>query len=474
VQKHGTTKPFLIDSELAPIYREMGSMGVWINERVRAEMSFRLRTEKKEKEEQFRVVAHQPKINLNSYKQLQSWLYGDLGLTPPLTTKGKEFKDANDEAEASTGAPAILRLIELGVESHLEDALNLLLEYKAIEQLRRMYVDNLPVRYRGDFDYLLGTVPAFEWEGKEILPPRSLLSWLFITWKLHITPSGRSSSSPNIQNWPSRAWRGINMKRLIVAPPGHCFVFADLEQIESRLYAIDSGDQILLKAIREGLDVHSLNAAMIFTRERDPDSPIVKQEYLRIVNLPKGAKKRARDIAKTVQYALNYGAGVTKLYDVFRVARDKVTLKRLFPNVSRADAESWGEAWHHAHPTQAWGDSIDAFEREYGYVMEEIHGRKRFFPGGPNKPDAPKNMSIQGKAGARKNEAVLGIHKEIPFRKWSKYTGLCRDIHDDVGVCVPLDRAEEAIRIVEKHMTGSYRGLALPCDKPKAVWDWAG
>ena len=598
VKQYDTALCSSIDHKLAPIYREAGDLGVWVNERVRGELSVKIRGILKEKRTEFLELTGLPQeFNMRSPPQVRKWLYEDLSLIPTVNSEGREYKPGDTP---STSIGAVLSIIDAGVDDRTEQALNAFLHYKSAEKLRSSYIENYKtVQAVDDFAGLCDQPPLFI-DGEEIFPARPLLTHMRIQWRLGGTPSGRTSATPGIQTIPSKAYGGLNLKVLYQAPPGHCIVGADLEQVEGRIYAVESGDAVLLKAIKGGMDVHCLNAAMLFTEIPDPDHPTVMKEYHRIKGLPKKDREKLRGVAKTVLYgeclaegtpvltqrglvpieeirpdhllwdgtryvahggavcrgiknvieydgviatpdhdvwvggewvplgtlaeegkrgihcvgkllgrdlqkrehgpaevwdildcgplhrftvwsplgprlvSNSYGAEGDKLYEIFRTARDKGTLQRLFPNVTPQDAMKWHEAWHLTHPeTRKWQRECEAFYRKHGYVVSRIHRRKRFFPGGPNKKNAIPNFFIQSTSGDIKNNAVLAIVDAIPFRKWSKYTGFILDIHDDLKVCVPLDKAEYAIRVIDEVFRWEFRGIEFPPDTPLATWDLA-
>lgn len=80
------------------------------------------------------------------------------------------------------------------------------------------------------------------------------------------THTGRlSSSSPNLQNIPSRTKEGREVRRLFVASNSDSFMFdSDLAQIEPRLVAHYTQAPKLINAYANGLDTHGLFASDIF------------------------------------------------------------------------------------------------------------------------------------------------------------------------------------------------------------------
>jgi DNA polymerase I-like protein with 3'-5' exonuclease and polymerase domains/uracil-DNA glycosylase len=484
----GTQAQFEMDSALLPIAREMQRLGLPIAEYERGYLSIKFNKLIYELRGRFQaqVRATAPNvtdINPGSGPQLASWLYDEIGLEPVLNTQGYEYEEGDS---AATSAQAIIRLIANGVPPNVGEALDTLLEFKACEKIRSTYLDNLRVRPCPEFANLprvkaarfATNVEAVEKHGAEpewkvVLPERDLLSMLHPTWKVHTVVSGRWASSPNVQNAPSRAWGGVNLRSVFVAPPGHVLVGADFEQVELRLYALEAQDALVLKALREGLDPHALNAAAMLTKDTSYEG--IMREYQRVVSLPADEKKYIRTVAKRFVFLILYGGEEDKLFSVMSSERDKSTGKRVFPNITPDDCARWLENWHRLHPeTQAWQRACAAFERSHGWIAEPFGGRKRFFIGGPNKKNAVPNMKIQGAAAHLMNTSMLRLAEAIPFGKWSRWTGLCLQIHDYAGAFVPESRADEAIEIFKKCMYHEVGGMAFPVDKPKATWSLAG
>ena len=81
-----------------------------------------------------------------------------------------------------------------------------------------------------------------------------------------ITSTGRlSSSEPNLQNIPTRSSEGKNIRKVFI--PSHkdgCLISADYNQIELRLLASLSGDEILINAYNNNEDIHTRTASEMF------------------------------------------------------------------------------------------------------------------------------------------------------------------------------------------------------------------
>lgn len=149
-----------------------------------------------------------------------------------------------------------------------------------------------------------------------------------------------------------------------------------------------------------------------------------------------------------------YGGEEDKLFSVMAADRDKTTGKRTFPKLQPVDVEQWHERWHRYHPeTKKWHQRCHAAQREFGWSGSPIlDRRRRYFLGGVSKKNAVPNMTIQASAAALTNRATILLDEVIPHRGWSPYSGLVLQVHDFLGVIVPEERAQEAVKLFEKCM----------------------
>lgn len=80
-----------------------------------------------------------------------------------------------------------------------------------------------------------------------------------------VTVTGRlSSSDPNLQNIPIRTEEGRMIRSAFIPEDGYVLVSADYSQIELRLLAHCSGDEILIESFRDDEDIHTRTAAEVF------------------------------------------------------------------------------------------------------------------------------------------------------------------------------------------------------------------
>ena len=74
-----------------------------------------------------------------------------------------------------------------------------------------------------------------------------------------------SCTDPNLQGIP----RAKEFRRCFKAAAGHKLVIADYSQIELRIVAEISGDQRMIDAYRDGVDLHRLTASLISGKTLD-------------------------------------------------------------------------------------------------------------------------------------------------------------------------------------------------------------
>ena len=204
-------------------------------------------------------------FNLDSPKQLQSILYGKLGIPPPKKTASGQL---------STAEPV---LQELSLDYALPRTI---LEYRSVAKLKSTYTDTLP---------------------RQINPATGRIH---TTYQQAVAATGRlSSAEPNLQNIPIRTAEGRRIRQAFVAPPGKVLIAADYSQIELRIMAHLSGDPSLKRAFEQNLDVHRATAADVFER---PIEAVTADQ---------------RRSAKTINFGLIYGMSAFGLARQLGVSR---------------------------------------------------------------------------------------------------------------------------------------------------------
>ena len=249
-------------------------------------------------------------FNLSSPKQLGAILFEKLQL-PVLKKTPKGAPSTAEEV-----------LQELALDYPLP---KLLIEHRGLSKLKSTYTDKLP---------------------KMINPATGRVH---TSYHQAVTATGRlSSSDPNLQNIPIRSEEGRRIRQAFVAPEGYKLMAADYSQIELRIMAHLSGDEGLLKAFTEGMDVHKATAAEVFGVTVD----LVSTEQ--------------RRSAKAINFGLIYGMSAFGL------------AKQL--HVGRYEAQDYIDTYFERYPgVKSYMDNTRIEAADVGYV-ETLKGRRLYLP----------------------------------------------------------------------------------------------
>ena len=249
-------------------------------------------------------------FNLDSPKQLQEVLYERLQLPVLRKTPG---------GQPSTAEPVLAEL------AHDFELPKIIMEYRALAKLKSTYTDKLPLQ----------------------INPVS--GRIHTSYHQAVASTGRlSSADPNLQNIPIRTAEGRRIRQAFVAPPGYRILAADYSQIELRIMAHLSGDESLLSAFANGLDIHRATAAEVF--DITPDQVTDDQ----------------RRSAKAINFGLIYGMSA------FGLARQL--------GISRGLAAGYIERYFLRYPgVRAYMDATRALAHDQGYV-ETVFGRRLYLP----------------------------------------------------------------------------------------------
>ncbi|MDQ1330843.1 MAG: polymerase, partial [Thermodesulfobacteriota bacterium] len=111
-----------------------------------------------------------------------------------------------------------------------------------------------------------------------------------------VTATGRlSSSDPNLQNIPVKTDEGKEIRSAFIPQKGWSLLSADYSQIELRLLAHCSDDEILIKAFSEDEDIHNRTATEVFQVFPEFITPELRRQ------------------AKIINFSIIYGMGAFSL-----------------------------------------------------------------------------------------------------------------------------------------------------------------
>ncbi|EDY87204.1 DNA polymerase I [gamma proteobacterium HTCC5015] len=328
-------------------------------------------------------------FNLGSPKQLQAILFEKQGLPVVRKTPKGQPSTAEDVLE------------ELAAQGH--PLPQWILRYRALSKLKSTYTDKLPQL----IDSKTGRVHT--------------------SYHQAVAATGRlSSSDPNLQNIPIRSEEGRRIREAFVAEPGHKILAADYSQIELRIMAHLSGDETLIRAFKEGRDIHQATASEVF------GVPLDEVE----------SEQRRR--AKAVNFGLIYGMSAFGL------------AKQL--GISRGEAQGYVDTYFERYPgVRDYMERTREQAREQGYVETEF-GRRLYLPeiqsrNVPRRQHAERtaiNAPMQGTAADIIKRAMIAIHdaleKELPDVR------MVMQVHDELVFEVPEDQAKQTQALVETKM----------------------
>ena len=336
-------------------------------------------------------------FNLGSTKQLGDILFNRLGL-PVVRKTPKGAPSTSEEV-----------LQELAADYPLP---RLLLEHRSLSKLKGTYTDRLP----------------------ELVQPDT--GRVHTSYHQAVTATGRlSSSDPNLQNIPIRTAEGRRIRQAFIAPPGYRIVAADYSQIELRIMAHLSGDEGLLEAFRDNLDVHSATAAEVFDVRLDAV----------------GAEQRRR--AKAINFGLIYGMSA------FGLARQL--------HIERGEAQRYIDVYFQRYPgVRDYMERTRALAHEQGYV-ETLFGRRLYLPeiraGNRMRQQAAErtaiNAPMQGSAADIIKKAMLEV--EGWLERESVDARMIMQVHDELVLEVAESRLDDVCAALCERMA-SAADLAVP------------
>jgi len=271
-----------------------------------------------------------------------------------------------------------------------------------------------------------------------------------------ILSTGRVSSGskrdrkPNMQNIPANN----DFRNCFHARKGHQIVSVDYSGQELRIIAAGSKDPVWIECIKEGQDLHSVCAELVYgDKWKDAaaeDCAFYMHNTKHKCSCPD--HKKLRTNVKTINFGLAYGMSKFKLSETLKISvqeADKLIRKYFtaFPKIKRF-LELLGE-----------------FGKKNGFICTFAPYRRiRWFDAWkPNlKMDtegfktlgrierASKNTPIQGTGADMIKLAMVKIRKYIKLNNYPAY--LVTQVHDEIGVEVEDAKAEEWMYIQSKLM----------------------
>ncbi|WP_295372983.1 DNA polymerase I [uncultured Pseudacidovorax sp.] len=340
-------------------------------------------------EQQAYEIAGQP-FNLGSPKQIGDIFFNKLGL--PVVKKTPSGAPSTDE-----------EVLEKLAEDYPLPAK--ILEHRGLSKLKSTYTDKLA----------------------QMALPRT--GRVHTHYAQAVAVTGRlSSNDPNLQNIPVRTTEGRRIREAFIAPEGRVIASADYSQIELRIMAHISGDEALLRAFNEGIDVHRATAAEVFG------------------STPEQVSSEQRRYAKVINFGLIYGMSS------FGLARNL--------GIDNTAAKSYIDRYFARYPgVKNYMDETRASAKEKGYV-ETVFGRRLYLPeirspNGPRRGAAERaaiNAPMQGTAADLIKLSMNAVQKALDAQGLG--TKMIMQVHDELVFEVPEAEVDWVRAEVPRIMAG--------------------
>ena len=326
------------------------------------------------------------KFNLNSPKQLGEILFDKLML-----------KSYNNKKKSTSAQ--ILNEIK---DQH--PVVDLIIRYRLISKLYTTYI------------------VAF----KELINKNT--GKIYTVFNQTLTSTGRlSSSEPNLQNIPVRSEEGKGIRKMFVPSfENGLIISADYSQIELRLLADFSGDERLIDAFNNSVDIHALTAGEIFG-----------------VPLAEVTSEMRRD-AKAINFGIIYGIsdyGLSQNINI-PVSTANDYIKRYFIKYPKIEGYM--------------KDNVE-FCKQNGFV-KTMFGRMRHIPEIRSSnynlrqfgERAAMNMPLQGSASDIIKLAMVKVYNELKNKNMK--SKLILQVHDELIIDACVDEVEKVEAILKDCM----------------------
>ena len=347
-------------------------------------------------EEEAYEIAGQP-FNLASPKQLGEIFFDKLGM--PVVKKTATGARSTDE-----------EVLEKLAEDYPLPAK--LLEHRSLSKLKGTYTDKLAQM-------------ALPTDGR-----------VHTHYAQAVAVTGRlSSNDPNLQNIPVRTPEGRRVREAFVAPEGKLIASADYSQIELRIMAHLSGDEALLNAFKNGLDVHRATAAEVFGVSVDEVS------------------SEQRRYAKVINFGLIYGMSS------FGLAKNL--------GIETKAAAAYIDKYFQRYPgVKRYMDQTVELAHAQGYV-ETVFGRRLVLPeinggNGPRKKAAERaaiNAPMQGTAADLIKKAMVAVQARLDAEKPEVL--VIMQVHDELVFELP-ESARDWVQAEIPAIMAGVADLAVP------------
>ena len=379
---------YQIELPLADVLFDMEQNGFKVDAVALNQAGEKYKTELLELEEQIRVLADEPILNVNSPKQLGDVLFEKLKLA-----KGKKTK---------TGYSTTAEILE-----SLEDAhpiIPLILKHRHLQKLYSTYIEGF----------------------KPLIDKKTGL--IHTTFNQTLTATGRlSSKEPNLQNIPVRDEDAKEIRKFFVPKSDdRVLVSADYSQIELRLLACFSNCQSLIDAFNNGKDIHSATAAKVFKKPIEEVTPDIRSK------------------AKAVNFGIIYGMSEYGLAKQLKISNSEArefiaTYFNEYPEVKEYMTKNVEFA-------KQTGYAVTLLNRRR-YIREISASNYNLRQFGER---VAMNMPLQGSSADIIKIAMINVAKAL--KEQNLKSSLILQVHDELIIDAYKDEEKQVIELLTEQM----------------------
>lgn len=260
---------------------------------------------------------------------------------------------------------------------------------------------------------------------------------------LQTIPSTKSKSSGKAAARGSMDFRLPNIKSMYVPDKGFTFFDMDLDRADLQIVVRESGEADWIAALKQGIDMHLLNAFVIAKKEPPPVEELVESHP----RYPghRGPLKHAREFAKVFCHASNYGGGAkTVAAHTGRTVQEIDAAQKYWfgahPGIKRWHERTFEQINRHRFVENKWGYKWFIFDRLEAMLPEAL----AWVP--------------QSTVGILINKIWASFFKNIPELQ------VLLQVHDSLAGQFPTHRAAHILPLMEK-----FSRIEIPYDDPLII-----
>ena len=380
-----------VELPLTTILSDMEIEGFHVNEALLDEMTVTFKEDIDALEKEIYELAGEA-FNINSPKQLGTILFEKLGLPAVKKTK--------------TGYSTNADVLEFLRDKH--PVVEKVMQYRTVTKIYSTYI--------------LGLKSAIDGDGR-----------IHSTFNQTLAATGRlSSTEPNLQNIPIKHEMGRAIRKVFIPHDEESvLVSCDYSQIELRVLAHISGDENMIEAYNENIDIHTKTASEVF------GVPLEDVTY------------HMRSNAKAVNFGIVYGISD------FSLAVDL--------GITKKEAKEYIDIYFSRYPkVKEYLDNIVLEAKEMGYVRT-IMNRRRYIPEINQKNKIVQaagirlamNSPIQGSAADIMKMAMVKVYEAL--KRNGLQSKLILQVHDELILNTHKDELETVKKLVQEEMENAVK-----------------